>query len=85
MPDDSDQGGQDESNLDRNVEEHIEGDGDDEEQECHDDEVGDVKDHYEVDRDGEEQFEGGGNGKNSTASDSDSASNVQATNRNAKQ
>ncbi len=41
-----------------------------------------LKDHDEVDRDGEEQFEGGG--ENSTASDSDSASNVQVSQKSQK-
>ncbi len=34
------QGGQNDGDLDRDVEEHIEGDGDGKEKECHDDEVG---------------------------------------------
>ncbi len=58
-------------------EEHIEGDGNGEENECRDDEVDGSKDHDEEDCDSEEHIEGGGNGGISTASDSyPAASNI---------
>jgi hypothetical protein len=77
VPDDSDQGGQDDGEGDGDGEEHNEGDGNGEEHECHDDDEDvDGKDQDEEDGDCEDRIEGGGNGGNSTASGSDSASKI---------